>query len=541
MNDLQTVMRLSSGQHLRLRLMGRGPAVVLLHESPRSSGALLALAGRIADRFTCVMLDSPGFGLSDPMPLSRPEIEDFAPVVIETIGRLRIGPVPVYGTHTGAAIAIEAAVQAPDLVSAALLDGYALFTPEEQAELLASYLMPFHSSLDGTHVAWLWARVRDQFAAFPWNRVSDGSRLPFGPPPLDFVNAVAEDFLMAGDAYRAGYAAAFRYDHMAPLSRSRVPVRLGTRVDDLLFPHMERARGAGALVTLQAFPADRDQWARDLAALMAEHAGAEAMDAGTLLARAGAHQGALRMVNTAGGPVAARIEGEGPPLLLLHDLPGGMADLDHLAERFRATHRVVRIELPGAGASRRAAPASPEEVARDTAEAVAALGAAGAPIVACGASLPVALRLDGPLIAFDPWPQVAPAQDLPDLSPRWDGTHLLAAFWWARDHEIYKPFSHRVNAEGRKLGNERDAERIDARFRAAFLGGTAGVETARALHAESCAAALAARGGQALILDTDPDHAALSAWAGEALGADRVRSVARAVPPIVAALRGMLG
>ena len=174
----QAIIRTRSGQLVRARFLGEGPPVLLLHESPRSSAALLPLAERLAHRFAFVMLDSPGFGLSDPMPMARPEVPDFAAVALEAAEALGLPPVPFYGTHTGAALASAAAAMAPERVTAAILDGYAVFTPEEQAELLASYLPPFRPTLDGTHVAWLWARVRDQFAAFPWNRVSDGARLP---------------------------------------------------------------------------------------------------------------------------------------------------------------------------------------------------------------------------------------------------------------------------------------------------------------------------------------------------------------------------
>ncbi|MEM9198641.1 MAG: alpha/beta fold hydrolase [Pseudomonadota bacterium] len=541
MIERQTIIRVASGQLVRLRLMGQGPAVVLCHESPRSSAALLPLAGRIADRFTCVMIDSPGFGLSDPMPQDRPEIEEFAGIVVEVIDALGLAPVPVYGTHTGAAIAIEAAVQAPDKVSAAILDGYALFTPVEQAELLASYLSPFRPTLDGTHVAWLWARVRDQFAAFPWNRVSDGARLPFGPPPLAFHQAVVEDFLMAGDNYRVGYAAAFRYDHLAPLSRARVPVRMGTRLDDLLHPHMARAAGQGAMVTTQDFSADRDEWGASLAALMADHAGGERLDAEQLLSRAQAHQGARRLVNTAQGAVAARIDGSGAPVVLLHDVPGGMADLDHLAQRLAAQRQVVRIDLPGLGLSRLAAGAAPDmaTLAAGTRAALSMLGVADAPVIAAGASLPVALAASsGPLVALDPWPQCASGLEdaLPDLTPRWDGAHLNAAFWWARDMEIFKPWTHRANAAGRGIGPERDAARIDSRFRAAVLAGPSGVSLARALYAEACAPALADRGGRVLLYDQDPDLDALSAWATASMGPGAAHAVPRSAPVLAAAV-----
>ena len=548
----EAMIRTRSGLHLRLRFLGSGPAVVLLHESPRSSHALLPLAERIADRFTCVMFDSPGFGLSDPLPMRRPEIPDFAEALLEAFEPLGLGPVPVYGTHTGAAVAAAMAVADPERVSAAVLDGYAAFTPAEQAELLASYLPPFRPALDGTHVAWLWARVRDQFTAFPWNRVSDGSRLPFGPPPLGFVQAVAEDFLRAGDHYRTGYAAAFRYDHLEPLRRARVPVRLACREDDLLFPHMDRAKGAGATTTLHPMSADRDAWGRGIGDLLGAHVGAERTDAAAMAARAGAAAGARQRIDTPAGAAQAGFEGPkaGAPVVLLHEVPGNSDDLDGLSARLaRRGRRVLRLDLPGSGHSRLApeAPATVETVVRGTAAALSALGMEGAPVVAHGAALAVALRLPGAprVLALDPWPAVAEgaAEAVPDLAPRWDAAHLTAAWWWARDHEVYKPFTHRVNAEGRSVGPERDAERIHNRFRAVVLGGESGADVAKALYRADLAGPLAAAKGraEALLHDCDPDFDALRAWADGVLGADRVHSSPREPVALAEAVDAALG
>lgn len=539
----EAILRVRSGQLVRARFLGEGPPVLLLHESPRSSAALLPLAERLAGRFAFVMLDSPGFGLSDPMPLARPEVPDFAAVALEAAEALGLPPLPVYGTHTGAALAAAAAALAPGRVTAAILDGYAVFTPQEQAELLASYLPPFRPKLDGTHVAWLWARVRDQFAAFPWNRVSDGCRLPFGPPPLEFLQAVVRDFLLAGDDYRVGYAAAFRYDHLEPLRRAEVPVRVAAREDDLLFPHMERARGVGAHTTLHPLSADRDQWAASLGEMMAEASSAAPTTARALREAARAVEGARRIVDTSAGPVVTRFDGpeDAPKVVLLHDAPGGMADLDGLAGRLARgvgggpPRRTVRINLPGLAVSPLAPGAEPsvETMAAAAAEALAEAGASGAPVVAHGAALPVALRLPGapPLAALDPWTLIggSAASDVPDLELRWDGGHLTAAFWWARDHELFKPWTNRANLEARSVGPERDAERIHARFRAIVMGGPAGAELIRGLYREDCAAAFAGARGRivALLHDADPDFDALRAVALEALGDGAVHSAPR--------------
>ena len=184
------------------RRFGDGPPIVLLHASPRSSAALLPLGLRLAERFTVFALDSPGFGWSDPLPLTRPDAQDYAAALIEAFGALGLGRVPIYGSHTGAAIAVAAAAAYPKRVACLALDGYAIFSPEEQAEFLASYLAPITPHWDGTHLAWLWSRVKDQFTVFPWYWRAQQARLPRPLVPLHLLQAVVLDFLAAGDNYR---------------------------------------------------------------------------------------------------------------------------------------------------------------------------------------------------------------------------------------------------------------------------------------------------------------------------------------------------
>ena len=537
MTPLQSIIRLPDGLHVRLQVLGQGPAVILCHESPRSSSALLVLAMRLQHRFSCIMLDTPGFGLSDPLTMTRPEVPDFAGVVLNVIKLLGLGRVPVYGTHTGAAIAVEAALQAPDQVSTAILDGYAIFTEVERDQFLVSYLHPFRPAMDGSLAAWLWSRVRDQFTAFPWNQVGDGSKLGFGPPPLSAMQKVVEDLLLAGDAYRAGYSAAFRYDHFAPLAKLRCPVYIATREDDLLFAHMERARGSGDQVNLIALSPDRDVWGDTIGRLITDHAGPETLSAQEIIIRAEKHSGTRRIVNTTVGPVVIRIDGEGDTVVMLHDVPGDMADLDHLTNRLRRSHRVVRVNLPGFGLSSLAQDASVSmaSILRGVDESLAAAGATNAPVIACGASLPVAMRLAGDpqITALDPWPQVVQgaSEHLPDLAPRWDGSHLMAAFWWARDYEIYKPWYNRVNTELRSIGNERDTDRIHLRFQAIVMAGETGISITRLLYETdvACALAAAAHRLRVLVTDGDPDSAALVAWGTPHIDADRITPVPR--PP----------
>jgi pimeloyl-ACP methyl ester carboxylesterase len=143
------------------RMAGRGFPVLLLHQSPRSSADMLGLMARWSKDMLCIAPDTPGFGASDaltgPVPLERLARETLA--FARALGLERFG---LYGVHTGAIVAVQAGVLAPDRVAAVAAHGYGAWTPEERALFGARYAPPFRPQPSGAHLAWLWTRVSDQ-------------------------------------------------------------------------------------------------------------------------------------------------------------------------------------------------------------------------------------------------------------------------------------------------------------------------------------------------------------------------------------------
>lgn len=104
------------------RAAGAGPAVVLLHDSPRSSRLHMPLMKLLASRFSVFALDTPGYGNSDPLPFANPTIPNFAEALGATLDAMGLAQAPIYATHTSAKIALALAVRGgrmPQLV----LDG----------------------------------------------------------------------------------------------------------------------------------------------------------------------------------------------------------------------------------------------------------------------------------------------------------------------------------------------------------------------------------------------------------------------------------
>ncbi len=425
---------------LHFRRLGRGRPVVLLHESPRSSLVLMPLAERLADRFTVFALDTPGYGLSDPLPLDRPQTGDFADAVATALRAAGLSRVPVYGTHTGATVAAALGARHPDLVSGIVFDGYPVFTPHERELHEEFYLPQFPPAWDGTHVARLWARVRDQYGFFPWYQRGRSARLSGERLPLERHRAVFRDFLRAGPSYATAYAASFRFDPHASLAALTMPFHVIVRDFDVLKDHLERLPALPQGCTASPSPTDPDAWAKQVAGLLAGMGGDQTPPAPveTVLpssaGRLGAEDGRLLYRAHAGD--ASR-----EATILIHDTPGSAATLRDEAMREAASGRLVIVpELPGHGIT----PALHGDPARELADLISAtlarFGFETATIRGEGRGHEVAgvlaqasggLRPGDPIASLPPLP---PAD--PRLAARWDGADLMARWYEVRERAL---------------------------------------------------------------------------------------------------------
>ena len=229
-----------SGRRVHYRRCGRGPALLMVHQSPRSSAEYAPLMRRWGEHFTCIAPDTPGFGQSDPLP-GEPDIADFADALCETMDALGIGPCPAYGFHSGGIILVTALKRQPQRFRCLAVGGYAIWNDAEMRIFGEHYLPEFRPSPYGEHLAWLWNRMLEQSWVFPWFDTREEARLSVAHADAPRVAQAVMEMLEAGNAYRAGYGAVLRAPRDIPPAEAQVPPCLISAYDgDPLQAHIDR-------------------------------------------------------------------------------------------------------------------------------------------------------------------------------------------------------------------------------------------------------------------------------------------------------------
>jgi pimeloyl-ACP methyl ester carboxylesterase len=195
---------------IHVRQSGTGDAgVLLLHQAPSSSAMWEPLLPELAalGRRT-VALDLPGHGLSDPLPgPAEPEMADYARTVGAVAAALGLSRVCVVGHHTGATVALQLAVDLPDVVSALVLWGIPLLDETRLTALATERLADWDP--EGDEIGALWRRRLARSAA---------------PDPVAVTARAVLESLQCGAHRSDGHRAVGRTDHGALLRSVTQPV-----------------------------------------------------------------------------------------------------------------------------------------------------------------------------------------------------------------------------------------------------------------------------------------------------------------------------
>ena len=238
-----------NGQLLVRHIPGAGRPLVMLHTSPASSALLEPLMREMATGRPVLAFDTAGNGDSDPPQGEGPfEIADFATVLREALDDLVPGEFDLYGTHTGALIAIEVAIAVPR-VRRLILEGVTLFDDGGRPDLLsregllANYLPRFEPTWDGTHLLSAWHFRRAFTTYWPWYRRSrEGIRWVPMVEPASFQRGFVE-VAKRLDTYHLAYRAALAYPTADRLPLVGVPTLIAAHPDDPLQAYSAEAAG----------------------------------------------------------------------------------------------------------------------------------------------------------------------------------------------------------------------------------------------------------------------------------------------------------
>lgn len=221
-----------------------GRPLVLLHSSPGTSATLEPWMKLLGTDRPVIAFDTPGNGDSAAVP-GETTIRNIAKVLCEALDSLNVDTFDLYGSHTGALIAMEIAIARPLSVQHAILDGITMFSPDEVAESLTHHAPPMPFGLDGGHVNWAWNYIRDRALWWHWyNRTAEGASAPrvrqaFPTPEVLHTRVV--DFLKGGRTYHLVYGAALSYPTRERLPLITVPTFICASPTDPLGEGLEEA------------------------------------------------------------------------------------------------------------------------------------------------------------------------------------------------------------------------------------------------------------------------------------------------------------
>jgi pimeloyl-ACP methyl ester carboxylesterase len=224
------------GGQVHLREAGRalGRPLVLIHASPGSSLMLAPLIEAFGRTRHVVAPDTAGNGDSAVALPEAPDIGVFAATHLAALDALGLDRFDLYGTHTGASIAAEIALRAPQRVRRLILDGVGLYTAEEQAEMLARYAPAMQPDLQAQYLMWAWHFVRDTYVFWPWYATDAAHRRPIGLPSAEMLHEKLVEVLKALTTYHKSYRAAFAYDKRARFPLLRVKTLVACARTDML-------------------------------------------------------------------------------------------------------------------------------------------------------------------------------------------------------------------------------------------------------------------------------------------------------------------
>ncbi len=453
------------GRNIHFLRAGTGVPLILLHASPVSSQAFQEeYIPRFSKNFTCIAPDTPGNGLSDPLPDAKNKtIADYAHSLAAFLDAIGVEGCILYGRHTGASIALAFSQLYPDRAIFVYCDGYPVFEKSEIEHYLGDYLAPFSADWAGGFLSWLWFRYRDQHSFWPWHLHRSDKRSDTDVPEPEFIQRGVLDFLLSGNNYIAPYAMAINAGAELDFRNTPVPTCFAIRPGDSLYNVQQRLKNLPDNSWCEELPRETAtavaREAEILCRYAADHSAPPAPIPRLLKQPGIASQ---LYVDVPGGQIGARfIKAKKPrsaPIVMIPRMPGGGTYLEQLQSKLSLSRDVIILDVPGHGNSQVDCAHRVDIYATLLNDALDQLDIRPSHVYGHGSGAMVALEmqqkmniarifLDEPLILDS-----AARGDLINhykmsFAPEWDGTHLLRLWHQLRDEQLWQPWNVRTRKQ----------------------------------------------------------------------------------------------
>ncbi len=339
-------LRLASDEiDLHYRVLGQGPALLMLHPSPLSSAFMVPHMQRFANQVTAIAPDTPGYGRSKAIPGEVRDLVPYVEAMRALCDALGLTSYALYGSATGAQIAIELAKADAQRVTGVILDNAADFTETECERIMHGYFPDVTPCEDGSHLARVWQVAHDSTLFFPWHLKEESNRISSEPASPEVMNMTALGYLQAGPGYEKAYRAAFRNERAERVQAISVPVSIIRWKSSILKTYTDRFDRYAWRDNTRMAHCDEGMEARlrrieaELPRVLGEPV--------VLRSRSSCNGSQIRYVETRFGQVRFRVKGDTPRKILLH-APG--ASIDSLNSELDGSDLVV-VDLPGHGES----------------------------------------------------------------------------------------------------------------------------------------------------------------------------------------------
>ncbi len=485
------------GRQVHYRRVGSGPPVILLHPSPQSGAFSVPMALRLAKHFTAICMDTPGYGLSDPLPPetvypTHPDhgLDPYVEPLRRFMDALGLETAAIYGNATGAELAHIFAYAHPERTAVCMIDSAGDRSDAENDELIDGYFPDVTPRRDGGHLLTHWDMVRSLSLFAPWQKSDGAHRLDIDMPSPAAIHEKMLDYLRAGPDYPRAYRPAFYTAKNRLIRRLTVPATLTRWEGKPNLPEVDAliAKGLPENITiLHAGPTMDARLAASEQYLIERYLpGAKAAPPAPEQIDRAAPRLQKMFIDVSdkdvpGGQLLAHVclAGHGTPILGLHDPAGSSRRLTAFLNGYVGKRPVIALDLPNSGESDKLlvpAEITIEAYAQHVAAALDALQIPAVDAIGRYSGGQVAMELArlrpgavkhivhaGIMLFNDAERAELLANYTPSIAPRWDGGHLVTAWAALRDMSLFWPWYNRTRSGVMRRDPAIDAVSLDAR------------------------------------------------------------------------------